>query len=63
VDFLCDFKKVATLSTEDLTKHCSDVELALENNDSCTDIDKMILINFGAFHNNNGCSSYSTIYL
>jgi hypothetical protein len=38
--FLCDIKKIANLSADDVTKLCSNLELALKtNDDSSTDID------------------------
>jgi hypothetical protein len=39
--FLCDIKKIATQSTDDVNKLCSNLELALKTNDSSsTDIDR-----------------------
>jgi hypothetical protein len=36
-----DIKKIAIPSSDDLSKHCSNSELALENSESsCTDIDR-----------------------
>jgi hypothetical protein len=38
--FLCLIKKIAAVSADNVTKLCSDLELALRNDDSSTDIDR-----------------------